>query len=73
MNTSVYLRYSPPSWADELRAGFAQLIEELGSPGLGIGVDQVRASVVAHPGQYKLAGGRTHRHSPSGTWLCEET
>jgi hypothetical protein len=49
-----------------------QLIEGLGSPGVGIGVDQVRTSVVGHPGRYKLAGGRAHHRSPSGTWVCEE-
>jgi hypothetical protein len=49
-----------------------QLMERLGSPGLGLGVDQVRAPVVAHPGRYKLAGGRAHRRSPSGTWVCKE-
>jgi hypothetical protein len=38
-----------------------------------IGIDQVRASVVAYPGRYRLAGGRAHRRSPSGTWVYEET
>jgi hypothetical protein len=46
-------------------------MEGLGSPGVGIGVDRVRASVIAHPGWYKLVGGRAHRRSPSGTWVCE--
>jgi hypothetical protein len=43
-----------------------QLTEGLGSPGVGIGVNRVRASVVAHPGRYKLAGGRAHRRSRRG-------
>jgi hypothetical protein len=46
---------------------------ELESPGVEIGVDQVRASVVEYPGRYRLAGGRAHRRSPSGTWVCEKT
>jgi hypothetical protein len=49
-----------------------QLMEGLGSPGVGIGVDRARASVVEHPGRYKIVGGRAHRRSPSGTWVCEE-
>jgi hypothetical protein len=49
-----------------------QLIEGLGSRGVGIGVDRVRASVVARLGRSKLAGGRAHRRSPLGTWVCEE-
>jgi hypothetical protein len=49
-----------------------QLIEGLKSPGVGIGVDRVRASVVVHPGRYKFAGGSAHCRSPLGTWLCEE-
>jgi hypothetical protein len=49
-----------------------QLTEGLGLPGVGIGVNQVRASVVAHPDRYKLVGGRAHRRSTSGTWVCEE-
>jgi hypothetical protein len=49
-----------------------QLVEGLGSPGMGLGVNQVRTPVVAHPGRYKFAEGRTHRRSPSGTWHCEE-
>jgi hypothetical protein len=32
-------------------------MEGLGSPGVGIGVDRVRVSVVAYPGWYKFAGG----------------
>jgi hypothetical protein len=44
-----------------------QLMEGLGSRGVGLGVNQVRASVAVHPGQYKFAGGRGHRRSPSGT------
>jgi hypothetical protein len=50
-----------------------QLTEGLGSPGVGIGVNRFRASVVAHPGRYRLAGGRVHRRSSSGTWVSEET
>jgi hypothetical protein len=50
-----------------------QLMAELESPGVEIGVDQVRASVVEYPGRYRLAGGRAHRRSPSGTWVCEKT
>jgi hypothetical protein len=46
-------------------------MEGLGSPRVGIGVDRVRASVVAHPGRYKLAGEQAHHRSPSGTWVCE--
>jgi hypothetical protein len=37
-----------------------------------LGVDRVRASVVVHLGRYKIAGGRVHRSSPSGTWVYEE-
>jgi hypothetical protein len=44
----------------------------LGSPGVELGVDRVRASVVVHLGRYKIAGGRVHRSSPSGTWVYEE-
>jgi hypothetical protein len=39
---------------------------------VGLGVNQVRAPVVAHHGRYKFVGGRAHRRSPSGTWHCEE-
>jgi hypothetical protein len=49
-----------------------QLMSGLESPGVEIGVDQVRTSVVAYLGWYRLAGGRTHRRSSSGTWVCEE-
>jgi hypothetical protein len=44
-----------------------QLMEGLGSLGVGIGVDRVRASVVAHLSRYKLIGGHAHRCSPLGT------
>jgi hypothetical protein len=44
----------------------------LGLPGVGLGVNQVWAPVIAHPGPYKFAGGRARRRSPSGTWACEE-
>jgi hypothetical protein len=37
-----------------------------------LGVDRVRAPVVAHPDQYKFAGGRAHRCSPSWTECSEE-
>jgi hypothetical protein len=47
-------------------------MEGLGSLGVGEGVDRVRVSVVAHPGRYKLVGGRAHHRSSSGTWVCEE-
>jgi hypothetical protein len=47
-------------------------MEGLGSPGVGLGDDQVRAQVVAHLGRYKFAGERAHRRSPSSTWRCEE-
>jgi hypothetical protein len=50
-----------------------QLRVRLESLGVEIGVDRVRASVVAYPGRYRLVGGRAHRRSPSGTWVCEET
>jgi hypothetical protein len=36
-----------------------QLIEGLGSPGLGFGVSRVRAPTIAYSGQYKFAGART--------------
>jgi hypothetical protein len=49
-----------------------QLMEGLGSPGMGLGVNQIRAPVFAHPSRYKFAGGRAHRRSPSGTSRCEE-
>jgi hypothetical protein len=49
-----------------------QWMAGLESPGVEIGVDQVRASVVAYPSRYRLTGGRAHRRSPSGTWVCEE-
>jgi hypothetical protein len=34
--------------------------------GVGTGVNQIRVSVIAHPGRYKLAGGRAHRRSRRG-------
>jgi hypothetical protein len=34
-----------------------QLVEGLGSPGVGFGVSRVRALAVAYSGQYKFAGG----------------
>jgi hypothetical protein len=49
-----------------------QLRVELGSPGVELGVNRVRAPVVAHPGRYKFAGGRAHRRSPSWTECGEE-
>jgi hypothetical protein len=72
-NASVCPRCSPSSWAEELRAGFVQLMEGLGSLEVGLGVNQVRAPVIAHPGRYKFAGGRARHRLPSGTWACEET
>jgi hypothetical protein len=39
---------------------------------MGLGVNQVRAPVIVHPGEYKFAGGSARRRSPSGTWVCEE-
>jgi hypothetical protein len=45
----------------------------LGSLGVGLSVDQVRASVVAHLGLYKFAGERAHHGSLTWTWRCEET
>jgi hypothetical protein len=50
-----------------------QLMVGLESPGVEIGVDRVRASIVAFPGRYRLTGGRAHCRLPSGTWGCEET
>jgi hypothetical protein len=47
-------------------------MEGLGSPGVGLGVDQVRALVVVHPGQYRFAGGCARRRSPLWTWRGEE-
>jgi hypothetical protein len=50
-----------------------QLIEGLGSPRVEFGVNQVRSLAFAYPGRYRLAEGRVHRRSPSGTWVCEGT
>jgi hypothetical protein len=47
-------------------------MEGLGSPGVGLGVDRVKAPVVAHTGQYRIARGRARRRSPSWTWRDEE-
>jgi hypothetical protein len=44
----------------------------LESPRVEIGVERVWASVSAHSGQYRFAGGRAHRHSPLGTWVSKE-
>jgi hypothetical protein len=44
----------------------------LGSPGVGLGVDHVRALVVAHLDRYKFAGEHAHRRSLTWTWRCEE-
>jgi hypothetical protein len=41
-----------------------QLMEGLGLPGVGLGVNQVRAPVAAHPDRYKFTGGRAHRRGP---------
>jgi hypothetical protein len=43
-----------------------QLMVGLGLPGVGLGVDQVRAPVVTHLGWYKFTGGRVHRRSRRG-------
>jgi hypothetical protein len=40
--------------------------------GVELGVDRVRAPIVAHPGRYKFAGGLAHGRSPSGTECYEE-
>jgi hypothetical protein len=45
----------------------------LESSGVEIGVDRVRASVIAYHGRYRLAGGCAHRRLLLGTWVCEET
>jgi hypothetical protein len=37
-----------------------------------LGVDRVRALVVAHLGQYKFTGGHAHRRSPSWTKCGKE-
>jgi hypothetical protein len=50
-----------------------QLMEGLGSRGVEFGVDQVRSLAFAYPDRYKLAGGRAHHRSSSGTWVCEGT
>jgi hypothetical protein len=47
-------------------------MEGLESLGVGLGVNQVRAPVVAHLGRYKFAGERAHRRSPSWTRRSEE-
>jgi hypothetical protein len=41
-----------------------QLIEGLGSPGVELGVDQVRSLAFAYPGRYRLTGGLVHRRGP---------
>jgi hypothetical protein len=51
----------------ELWAGLVQLRDGLGSPGVELGVYQVRTLVFAHSGRYKFTGGRARRRSPSGT------
>jgi hypothetical protein len=50
-----------------------QLRVGLESPGVELGVDRVRASVVVYPGQYRFVGGRAHCRSPSWTWRGKET
>jgi hypothetical protein len=50
-----------------------QLMEGLGSPGVGFGVSLVRASAIAYLGRYKFAGGCARRRSPSWTWCGKET
>jgi hypothetical protein len=49
-----------------------QLRGRLGSPRVELGVDRVRALVVAFSGRYKFVGGHARRRSPSWTWRCEE-
>jgi hypothetical protein len=72
-NTSISPRVSPSSWAERLRAKFVKLRVRLESPGVGIGVDQVRASVAAYLGRYRLTGECARRRSPSWTWRSKET
>jgi hypothetical protein len=46
-----------------------QLVEGLGSPGVGFGVSRVRAPTVAYSGQYKFARGMlvvVHRRGLGG-------
>jgi hypothetical protein len=47
-------------------------MEGLGPPGVGLGVDRVRAPVVAHLDRYKFAGGHARRRSPPWTWRGKE-
>jgi hypothetical protein len=42
-NTSVFPRVTPSSWAEELRVGLTQLRDGLGSPGVELGVDRLKA------------------------------
>jgi hypothetical protein len=41
----------------EISARFVQLVEGLGSPGVGFGVRQFRALAIAYSSQYRFAGG----------------
>jgi hypothetical protein len=56
-----------------LQSGIVQLMVGFGSPRVGFGVGRARDLVIKHLGRYRFAGGRAHRRSPSGTWVCEET
>jgi hypothetical protein len=49
-----------------------QLRDKLGSPGVGFGVSQVRALIIAYSGQYKFTGGCARHRSPSWIECCEE-
>jgi hypothetical protein len=50
-----------------------QLMEGLGSPGVGFGVSRLRAPTIVYSGQYKFVGGHAHRRSLSWTWRSKET
>jgi hypothetical protein len=51
-----------------------QFMEGLGSPRVGLGVNQVRTLVVVYSGRYRFAGACPPLvNSPSGTWVCEGT
>jgi hypothetical protein len=56
-----------------LRSRIVQLMVGFGSPRVGLGVGRAKALVIKHLGRYRFVGGRAHRRSTSGTWVCEET
>jgi hypothetical protein len=58
-NISVFPQVSSSSWAEELLARLVQLRDGLGSSGVELGVDRLRAWMVRCCGQCKLAGART--------------